>query len=88
MSVLQGWKLTLWPIWRKGMDAHVESVKSLADLAEGKGLAGIMGKGVKDGAVRIVAGRYAGMFTCLTALSDEAEEGMIFGRQVEVLFLP
>jgi hypothetical protein len=80
MSYLQGWKLTMWPIWRKGMDNHVDSLKALADQAEGKGLAGLMGKGVKDGVVRLVAARYAGMYTCLTGLSDEAEEGMIFGR--------
>ena len=79
-SFLQAQKLALWPVYRKEMDAHVDSLKKLADEAEGKGLAGFMGKGVKDGAVRQVASRYASLFSCVTALSEEAEEAMIFSR--------
>ena len=79
-SILQGQKLAMWPVYRKEMDQHVDSLKRLADEAEGKGLAGFMGKGVKDGAVRQVANRYAALFSCVTALSEEAEEAMIFSR--------
>jgi hypothetical protein len=79
-SFLQAQKLAMWPVYRKEMDAHVDSLKKLADEAEGKGLAGFMGKGVKDGAVRQVASRYASLFSCVTALSEEAEEAMIFSR--------
>ena len=81
---LQGQKLTLWPVYRKEMDAHNTSLKKLADEAEGKGLAGFVGKGVKDGAVRQVSSRYAALFTCVTALSGEAEEAMIFSRWVDM----
>lgn len=77
---LTGQKLAMWPIFRKEMDQHIESLKKLADDAEGKGLAGFMGRGVKDGAVRQVASRYAGLFTCVTALSEEADEAMLFSR--------
>jgi hypothetical protein len=80
LPFLQAQKLAMWPIYRKEMDSHVESLKKLADDAEGKGLAGFVGKGVKDGAVRIVASRYAALFSCVTALSEEAEEAMIFSR--------
>ena len=69
----------MWPVYRKEMDAHVDSLKQLADQAEGKGFSGLV-KGVKDGAVRQVANRYAALFTCVTALSGEAEEAMIFSR--------
>jgi hypothetical protein len=64
----------------KEMDGHMDSLKKLADDAEGKGLAGFVGKGVKDGSVRVVASRYAALFSCVTALSEEAEEAMIFSR--------
>jgi hypothetical protein len=80
IPVLQSQKLAMWPIYRKEMDGHIESLKKLADEAEGKGLAGFMGKGVKDAAVRVVASRYAALFSCVTALSEEAEEAMIFSR--------
>ena len=79
IAFLQGWKLAMWPVYRKEMDAHIESLKQLADQAEGKGFSGLV-KGVKDGAVRQVANRYAALFTCVTALSGEAEEAMIFSR--------
>ena len=82
IAYLQGWKLAMWPVYRKEMDAHVESLRVLADQAEGKGFIGLV-KGVKDGAVRQVANRYAALFTCVTALSEEAEEAMIFSRYVD-----
>ncbi|WVF67447.1 hypothetical protein IAT40_002203 [Kwoniella sp. CBS 6097] len=84
LSYLTGWKMTLWPIYRKEMDAHVDSLKRLADEAEGKGLAGLMGRGVKDGTVREVAKRYGVMFSCVTALSQEAEEAMIFSSMIRL----
>lgn len=77
---LTGWKMQLWPLYRKSMDAHIESIKVLADQAEGKGIAGFIGKGVKDGQVRAVAVKYAAVFSCVVALSDEAEEAMMFSR--------
>ncbi len=77
---LTGWKMALWPLYRKAMDAHIDSLKALATEAEGKGLAGVFGKGVKDAAVRVVAVRYAALFACVVALSDEAEEAMMFSR--------
>lgn len=79
IPILQGWKLAMWPVYRKEMDSHVDSLRQLADQAEGKGFSGLV-KGVKDGAVRQVANRYAALFTCVTALSGEAEEAMIFSR--------
>ncbi|OCF31559.1 hypothetical protein I317_07308 [Kwoniella heveanensis CBS 569] len=84
LSYLTGWKMALWPIYRKEMDAHVDSLKRLADEAEGKGLAGLMGRGVKDGTVREVAKRYGVMFSCVTALSQEAEEAMIFSSMIRL----
>lgn len=60
------------------MDNHIDSLKRLADEAEGKGLAGFMGRGVRDQVVRGVASRYASIFTSVVVLSDEAEEAMIF----------
>jgi hypothetical protein len=80
LPFLQAQKLAMWPIYRKEMDGHMDSLKKLADDAEGKGLAGFVGKGVKDGSVRVVASRYAALFSCVTALSEEAEEAMIFSR--------
>jgi hypothetical protein len=80
VPILLNQKMAMWPIFRKEMDAHIDSLNKLADEAEGKGLAGFMGKGVKDGAVRQVANRYAALFSCVTALSEEAEEAMMFSR--------
>ena len=62
------------------MDNHVDSLKRLADEAEGKGLSGFMSRGVRDQVVRAVASRYASIFTSVTVLSEEAEEAMIFSR--------
>ena len=70
--------MAMWPVFRKQMDGHVDSLKKMADLAEGKSLFG--SKGVKDGAVRQVAGRYAALFSCVAALSEEADEVMVFSR--------
>ncbi|ODN98284.1 ChAPs family protein [Cryptococcus wingfieldii CBS 7118] len=69
-------KLSLWPVFRKEMDQHVDSLKRMADDAEGKGFAGLVKAGVKNGAVRKVAGRYAGMFGCVLGLSEESDEAM------------
>lgn len=79
-TYLQGQKMALWPLYRKEMDAHVDSLKRLADEAEGKGLSGFMGRGVRDQTVRAVASRYAAVFSSVTALSEEAEEAMIYSR--------
>lgn len=81
-TYLQGWRLQLWPAFSKAMDAHIESVKSLGDSAEAKGLAGYMSKGVKDGAVRAVAVKYASLVASAVALADDASESMIFTRWV------
>lgn len=78
IAYLTGWKMALWPLYRKAMDAHVDSLKALADAAEGKGFASYLTKGVKDAQVRVVAVRYAAMFACIVALADEAEEAMMF----------
>lgn len=78
--LLQGQKLILWPLYKKDMDRHYESVKALADEAGAKGLSGFMGRGVKDATVRSVITKYAGLFSCVVALSDEAEEAMLFSR--------
>nr|ODN91891.1 hypothetical protein L203_01145 [Cryptococcus depauperatus CBS 7841] len=83
-SYLSGWKLTLWPIFRKKMDQHIESLKKLADEAEGKGLAGLIGKGVKDRQVKIVAARYAGLYGSVTALSEETDEVMLFSSMARL----
>lgn len=77
---LTGWKMALWPLYRKAMDAQIDSLKALATEAEGKGLAGFIGKGVKDAQVRVVGVRYAALFACVVALSDEAEEAMMFSK--------
>jgi hypothetical protein len=74
---LTKWKMELWPAYRRAMDQHVDSLKALADQAEGKGLAGYL-KSVKDGAVRAVAVRYAAMFASAVTLSDEADDQMVF----------
>lgn len=79
---LTGWKLALWPVYRKAMDADVDSIRALADQAEGKGLASWVGKAVKDAAVRHVALRYAVLFSCVVALADQAEDAMLFSRWV------
>ncbi|GMK57343.1 hypothetical protein CspeluHIS016_0401770 [Cutaneotrichosporon spelunceum] len=81
---LTGWKMTLWPLYRKAMDAHIESLRALANEAEGRGLAGVFGKGVKDSAVRVVAVRYAALFACVVALSDESEEAMMFSNMTRL----
>jgi hypothetical protein len=70
----------MWPVYRKEMDQHVDSLKKLADEAEGRGLAGFVGKSVKDGAVRQVANRYSALFSCITALTEASEETMLFSR--------
>lgn len=79
---LTGWKLALWPVYRKAMDAHIDSIKALADTAEGKGLTSWVSKAVKDSAVRHVALRYGVLFSCVVALADQAEDAMLFSRWV------
>lgn len=62
------------------MDGRVDELKRLVVDAEGKGLAGFMGKGVKDAAVRQVATKYAVLFSATVALSSEADDMMVFSR--------
>lgn len=81
---LTGWKMQLWPLYRKAMDAHIESIKVLADQAEAKGIAAYVARGVKDSAVRAVAIKYAGLFACVVALSDDAEEAMMFSSMTRM----
>jgi vacuolar protein sorting-associated protein 52 len=47
-------KLAMWPIFRKEMDAHIDSVKRMADAAGGSGLGAMLTKAVKDSVVREV----------------------------------
>lgn len=63
------------------MDRNYNDLKALADEAEGRS---IFARGVKDVTVRAVAVKYAGLFSCVTALSEEAEETMLFSRQVSI----
>ena len=84
ISYLQSQKLAMWPVYRKEMDQQVDSLKALADQAEGKGLASYVGKAVKDGSVRQVANRYGALFSCVTALSEEAEEAMMFSNMIRL----
>ncbi|KAL1413576.1 Vacuolar protein sorting-associated protein 52 [Vanrija albida] len=84
ISYLTGWKLQLWPVYRKAMDAHIESLKRLADEADAKGLSSYISKGVKDATVSAVAVRYAALFGAVSALSDEAEEAMIFSSMTRL----
>ncbi|WVQ71945.1 hypothetical protein IAR50_001487 [Cryptococcus sp. DSM 104548] len=83
-SYLTAQKLALWPVFRKEMDQHVDSLKRMADDAEGKGFVGLVKAGVKDGAVRKVAGRYAGMFGCVLGLSEEGDEAMLFSSMTRL----
>lgn len=62
------------------MDRRIEEVKRLIIEAEGRGLAGFMGKGVKDAVVRDVATRYGALFSSTVALSSEADDMMVFSR--------
>lgn len=80
ISFLQKQKLSLWPLYRKDIDRRIEEMKRLVTDAEGKGLAGLMGKGVKDAAVRQIAIKYASIFSSTVALSSEADDMMIFSR--------
>lgn len=65
------------------MDVKVESLKKVADDAEGKGLAGyvgMVGRGVRDSAVRDKARDYAALVGVCARLGDEKDEMMVFGR--------
>ncbi|WRT68488.1 uncharacterized protein IL334_005464 [Kwoniella shivajii] len=84
ISYLTGWKLSLWPVYRKEMDNHIDSLKKLADDAEGKGLASFIGKSIKDGQVRQVSKKYGEMFSCVVALSQQAEEAMMFSSMTRL----
>jgi hypothetical protein len=54
-SVCTSLKLSMWPIFRKEMDAHLDSMKKLADAAAGTGFGAMLSKGVKDSVVREVS---------------------------------
>lgn len=77
---LQEQRLALWPLYRKDVDKRIDEMKRMAVEAEGKGLAGLMGKGVRDAAVKQAAVKYAGLFSCTVALSREADDMMVFSR--------
>ena len=73
-------KLAMWPIFQKEMDAHIDSVKRLADAATGGGFGAMLNKAPKDPAVRQTCEKYAEFFSYVVALSGEDEEAMIFAR--------
>ena len=76
MPILLSQKMVMWPLFQKEMDKHYATLKKLADDAEGR----IFAQGVKDAAVREAATRYAKLFSCVTALSQEADDQMLFSR--------
>ncbi len=79
-SVCMTLKLSLWPLFQKEMDAHVESLKKLTGAAVGGGLGSVLGRtGPKDEAVQQVAGRYAVLFSSMVALTGQ-EDQMLFSR--------
>ncbi|WVW85534.1 hypothetical protein I302_107572 [Kwoniella bestiolae CBS 10118] len=87
ITYLNSWKLNLWPVFRKEMDHHINSLKSLADDLEGKNLISSFGlglKSLKDNHVRQIAKRYGEMFSRTVALSNAAEEVMIFSSMTRL----
>ncbi|KAF8529060.1 Vps52-domain-containing protein [Hysterangium stoloniferum] len=78
-TFILGLRLTLWPVFQKDMNAHVESVKKLVD---GAGSAGFLSSKptVRDTLVQSVAHRYAVLFTSFVTLTENEEETMIFSN--------
>lgn len=81
-SICYGLKLTMWPMFQKELDAHIDSVKRLADAAAGGGFGALLAKAPKDATVRQVCERYAEFFTSIVALSGEEDEAMVFSGYV------
>ncbi|OCF57526.1 hypothetical protein L486_04984 [Kwoniella mangroviensis CBS 10435] len=87
ITYLNSWKLNLWPVFRKEMDHHINSLKSLADDLEGKNLISSFGLGLKtlkDNHVRGIAKKYGEMFSRTVCLSTQAEEVMIFSSMTRL----
>ncbi|KIJ56720.1 hypothetical protein M422DRAFT_218326, partial [Sphaerobolus stellatus SS14] len=74
-----GLRLSFWPLFQKDMNAHVESVKKLAD---GAGAGGFLSTrpSVRDANVQAVAHRYAVYFMSFVTLTTNEEETMIFSN--------
>jgi hypothetical protein len=73
-------KMAMWPIFQKEMDAHIDSVKRLADAATGGGFGAMLNKAPKDSAIRQTCEKYAEFFSYNVALSGAGEEAMVFTR--------
>ncbi|WWC63385.1 uncharacterized protein I303_105985 [Kwoniella dejecticola CBS 10117] len=88
VGYLTGWKLKLWPVFRKEMDNHIASLKTLADNLEGKNMLASLnfmkGSSIKDSQLRIIAKKYGRMYSQVVALSNEAEEVMIFSSMTRL----
>ncbi|WVQ68345.1 uncharacterized protein L199_006552 [Kwoniella botswanensis] len=87
ITYLNSWKLNLWPVFRKEMDHHINSLKSLADDLESKNLISSFGLGLKtlkDNHVRGIAKKYGEMFSRTVCLSTQAEEVMIFSSMTRL----
>ncbi|KZT74276.1 Vps52-domain-containing protein [Daedalea quercina L-15889] len=71
-------RLQMWPVFQKAMGEHIESVKK---LAEGTG-ASLFRRGTSttDVAVANICRRYVVLFNSFIALTEQAEETMIFSN--------
>ncbi|KAI9001446.1 Vps52-domain-containing protein [Trametes punicea] len=70
-------RLKMWPVFQKSMSEHVDSLKKFAEGAT----PGYFRRGTTtDAAVSSVCRRYVTVFNSFVALTDQAEETMIFSN--------
>ncbi|KAI0663307.1 Vps52-domain-containing protein [Cubamyces menziesii] len=70
-------RLKMWPVFQKLMGEHIDALKKFAEGAT----SGYFRRGTTtDAAVSSICRRYVGVFNSFVALTDQAEETMIFSN--------
>lgn len=78
-SYLVGTRLSLWPLFQRGMDAQAESLRKIASTS-GTSVFKSGGSVAKEQAVSSALRHYAALFTAVVALSEDADDEMVFNR--------
>ncbi|WWC71486.1 uncharacterized protein I206_105444 [Kwoniella pini CBS 10737] len=90
IGYLNGWKLKIWPIFKKEIENNILSLKNLADNLENKNIFSInfiknnFNNNLKDNQLKIIFKKYGKLFSQIVSLSIEAEEVMIFSSMIRL----
>jgi hypothetical protein len=85
---LTGVRLSLWPLFQRGIDAQAESLRRIAASGSSGVFKTAGSTTAKEAAVSAALRQYAALFTAVVALSEDADDEMVFSRCAPRLLCP